>query len=142
MRLKQLVGQSGGVSAREALQGASERLDDIRDDCLNAIDHKIELVRGLANATDEQSRSRCYSLSNEIFAEAGAFGLHELSAAAHSLCALIAAADHAPIPASAVIVHANALRLLRLPEDADSKQTRGALLRELRAMTTRLSSAR
>ena len=142
VRLKRLVGEAGGMRAADAVEQAALRLEDIRESCLAAIDAKIELVHGLAKVVDESGRARCYCISNEIFAEAGSFGLPELSEAAHSLCVLLSATERRAAPEAAIRVHVDAMRALRRPEIAGNKMLRAAVLKELQTLTARLAGVR
>ena len=101
VRLKQLLQEAGGVTAHTALERAEGNLDAIREQSLSAVDAKIEALSAMAR-TAQQPGPDIYKLANEIFAEAGAFGLVELSAAAHSLCSLMAAAESRSAPRAAI----------------------------------------
>lgn len=137
VRLKKLLAEAGGVRAGVALERAAAGLQSIREDCLAAVDGKIGRLTELI-ASEEQDRfAMSYPLANEIFAEAGAFELHELSAVALSLCALLAAPDVARIPIKAITVHVDAMRALRKPEIAGSAALRKAVLGELQALAVR-----
>jgi hypothetical protein len=142
VRLKKLISAAGGIRVDQALERAERELESIREDCLAAIDAKIEAITTLARTGDEQSLRRCYAIANEVFAEAGVFKLEELSAAAHSLCSLLAEAGPGAVPAKAVVVHTDAMRALRSPAMADSREIRRAVLSELRKMVARIAPAR
>lgn len=139
VRLKKLLDEAGGIRVQEALDRADKGIEDIREHCLNGIDQKIERIAELI-AGGQGEYERCYVLSNEIFAEAGTFGLAELSVAAHSLCSLLSAQDRSRVPVSAVRVHIDSMRALRTPAVAENKAMRGAVLAELRKLTTRISA--
>ena len=136
VRLKQLLQEAGGVTAHTALERAEGNLDAIREQSLSAVDAKIEALSAMAR-TAQQPGPDIYKLANEIFAEAGAFGLVELSAAAHSLCSLMAAAESRSAPRAAVQVHVDAMRALRSPGVAGDKAARGAVLAGLRGLAAR-----
>jgi hypothetical protein len=135
-KLKVMLANKGGIRVREALERAQSNLDEIRDECLNALDVKLQEIAACRN--DVLQRERCYRLSNEIFAEAGAFGLTELSDAAHSLCVLLGA-DAVSSEQKAINVHLDAMRALRRPNVAKNAALRGAVIAELRVLTVRLS---
>jgi hypothetical protein len=139
VRLKKLLEEAGGIRVQEALDRADKGIEDIREHCLNGIDEKIERIADLAKRGGGEY-DRCYVLSNEVFAEAGTFGLAELSVAAHSLCSLLAAQDRSRVPASAVHVHIDSMRALRTPAAAANKAMRGAVLAELRKLTSKISA--
>lgn len=141
VRLKRLLGAGGGIRAEEALAGAERQLEEIRSACLAGIDAKIELVSALSADDAPAAHERCYVTSNEIFAEAGVFGLTELSAVAHSLCSLLSAADRNKVPKAAIKVHVDAMRVLRTPSVAQHQQMRQAVLSELQALARRLALA-
>lgn len=142
VRLKKMLAEPGGVRAAEALASAEQNLDDIKADALVAVDAKIAQLEALVSDGGEAAIERSYYLANEIFAEAGAFKLAEVSEAAHSLCTLIAAADTAPVPKSAFMVHVTTLRALRSKEVSASEALRAAVLAELRALTAKIAAAR
>lgn len=139
VRLPKLLNQPGGLTAEQALARANEGLESIRESCLEATDAKIAALQDLA-AASEASGDRIYRLSNEVFAEAGAFGLSELSAVAHSLCSLLAVNGAAPPPRAAVNVHVSVMRALRRPELEGDAQARAAVLQGLRGVVQKFST--
>lgn len=141
VRLKKLLAESGGVTAKEALERATENVESVRDLSLRAIDKKIEALTVLAGSSEAEERKKLYRVSNEIFAESGTFGLAELSVAAHSLCSLLSTAEGARATPQAVAVHISAMRALRNPEMAGDKAARGAVLAGLRGLTAKLAAA-
>ncbi len=140
VRLKKLLDQPGGVTAEQAIARAKEGLESIREDCLGATDQKIAALQALGAAGEPGYGEKMYRLSNEVFAEAGAFGLGELSAVAHSLCSLLAANEGRAPPRAPVLVHVEAMRALRRPELAGDKQARMAVLQGLRGLVTKFSA--
>jgi hypothetical protein len=140
VRLKKMLGEAGGLRAGQALAAATERLEEIREDCLQAVDDKIAGIAVLAREGGAENLERCYYVANEIYAEAGAFGLLELSAAAHSLCSLLSAPQAAS--AAAIKVHVDTMRALRSAEMANNGPLRTAVLNELKALTARLTAAK
>lgn len=139
VRLKKLLQEPGGITAQTALERADNNVESIRESCLEAVDVKIEALSEAANAQQPDWVAKVYKSANEVFAEAGTFGLIELSAAAHSLCTLTASKEKAPL--AAVRVHIDAMRVLRKPELAGDKVARGAVLAGLRGMTAKLAKA-
>jgi phosphoribosylformylglycinamidine (FGAM) synthase PurS component len=139
VRLKTLLAEPGGVTAKTALDRAADNVESVREDCLVAIDVKIEALTEAAKTQDEELLSRVYRLSNEIFAEAGMFGLIELSAAAHSLCTLTSAGASKGKNA-AIMVHIEAMRVLRRPDLSNDRVARGAVLAGLRGLTAKLAA--
>ncbi|MEZ5957220.1 MAG: hypothetical protein R3C27_08435 [Hyphomonadaceae bacterium] len=140
VRLKKLVGGDRGILVSDALTRAEAGVDSIRDRCLDAVDDKIER---LLLCTSLDSVDECYALANEVYAEAGAFGLQELSAAAHSLCTLISGSGvEKQIILTAIKVHVDAMRALRRPEVAGSPELRSAVISELRSLAARIGGRR
>lgn len=139
-KLKKMLDQPGGVTAEQALARAKQGLESIREDCLGATDEKIASLHALAGGAEAGRGEKMYRLSNEVFAEAGGFGLGELSAVAHSLCSLLAAHEGAPPPRAAAMVHVEAMRALRRPELAGDKAARMAVLQGLRGVVQKFSA--
>jgi hypothetical protein len=130
------MAEPGGIATERALSTAAANLRSIEGACLAAIDNKIaRLHEGIC---DESAEQQCYALSNEVFGEAGVFGLSEISAIAHSLCSLLAARRRGA-SREALKIHVDAMRALRRPEIAASKTQRTAILCELRALASKLS---
>ncbi len=140
VRLKRLLAGPGGIRTQDALDCADRGLEGIRAHCLDAIDAKIEKIMNLAKSGEPGSLRECYTLSNEVFGEAGAFQLDELSAAAHSLCSLTSDSASDNIPIKAIIVHVDAMRALRTPALADNRDLRRAVLAELRGLVSRVAA--
>jgi hypothetical protein len=97
---------------------ADERIESIRDQCVDALDEKIEVMNRIAFAGAAPGQT--YVLASEIFSLAATFDLVELSQAASSLCDVLDQAQAAPDMAQsgpafgdAVNVHVAALRTLR-----------------------------
>lgn len=131
------MAEPGGIATERALSMAADNLRSIEGACLAAIDSKIARLH--ESICDESAEQQCYALSNEVFGEAGVFGLSEISAIAHNLCSLLAA----PRPGAscaALRIHVDAMRALRRPEIAASKTQRTAILCELRALASKLST--
>ena len=140
VRLKKLMAEGRGITAEQALRRADEGVLSIKDKCLEAIDKKIERLLVLGRSTDADAVDQCYQLSNEVYAEAGAFKLLELSAAAHSLCSLLATVEEGHVPPAAISVHVDAMRALRRPEVAGNEAMRKAVIGELRALAARFAA--
>ncbi len=141
VRLKQLLASNNGIRADEALVRAGRNLDEIREACLLGVDAKIERLVELSAVGGEEASDQCYEAANEIFAEAGVFGLSELSAVAHSLCSLLSVTERAKVPAAAIKVHADAMRALRSPSVAQHQKVRQAVLSELQTLAQRFTNA-
>jgi len=134
VRLKQIINEGVGVRAEAALERAELELQSIRENCVAAIDGKVERLIDLLSNGDREAFPAAYEISNEVFAEAGVFRIAELSAVAQSLCVLLSAHDPARVPLKAVSVHLDAMRALRKPEVADNLPLRKAVLAELRTL--------
>lgn len=141
-KLAKLALQPGGMRAAQAVQQAQSNIDESRASYLDILDAK---VRSIAEAASESpiDCERVHRLSNEIFSEAGAYGMKELSAAAHNLCVLVSEDDVTKLPAI-IKVHVDALRALRRPEinAAASAAAREAVVIGLRDLTSKLLAAR
>lgn len=123
-----------------ALQRAEAGVDSIRDRCMEAVDDKIGRLLTLGTSGDAGAVDDCYRLSNEVYAEAGAFGLKELSATAHSLCNLLSSFAENQVPQAAIKVHVDAMRALRRPEVEGNAALRTAVINELRALAARFGT--
>ncbi len=141
-RLKALLAEPGGMRVSDALRRADRAVLEIRGRCLSGIDQKVEEILAASRSDAPSAMDRCYRLSNEIYAEAGVFGLVELSGVAHSLCTLLAESELDRIPREVIAVHVDALRALRSPAVAENRQLRTAVVAELRALTARITAPR
>ncbi|MBY0563591.1 MAG: hypothetical protein K2P58_05315 [Hyphomonadaceae bacterium] len=135
VRLKALLAQTGGITVGEALSRARQNLDLIRDDCIAAVDSKLDQIGALWQSQSPDRFAEMYRLANQVFAEAGAMGYAELSAASHSLCTLLAGAHEAPPSGAAVHVHIEAMRALRRLDSDES--ARVAVLQGLRTLAAK-----
>lgn len=138
VRLKRLLAEPGGMRVKDALERADEAIENVRDHCLVAIDDKIATIGAYEEGAPEQS-SRCYVLSNEIYAEAGLLGLAELSDVAHNLCEVLSLGTQGGVSKRAVRVHVDAMRALRSPAVSSNHQLRAAVVAELHHLTARLA---
>lgn len=141
VRLKKLLGESGGVKVRDALAAANAGIESLRGRCMTAIDVKIENIAQHARAGDQASLKACYRYANEIYSEAAMYELKELSAAAHSLCDLLSVGEIERVPAEAIRVHVDSMRVLRSPMMSDNAAMRETVLAELRALSKRFAAA-
>ncbi|ANP46773.1 hypothetical protein [Candidatus Viadribacter manganicus] len=139
VRLKRLLKEPGGLRVVDALDRADAAIDAIRDDCLLAIDGKIAAISSAAKR--EGHPDARYTLSNEIYAEAGALGLAELSDVAHNLCELLSLERKEDVSEQAVRVHVDAMRALRSPAVSANGTLRRAVLAELHRLAARLAAA-
>jgi hypothetical protein len=139
VRLKKLMRESGGMTVDDALKAATKNLESIREQCLEAVDRKIEEISDLAQSDQADRFETIYCRSNEVFGEAGTFGLKELSAAAHSLCSLLAKSGDNERRTKAVNVHVATMRALRHPGMAGDVKAREAVLHGLRQLTEKVS---
>ena len=115
--LQELLGRPGGKSRDDAVAGALEQIETLRDASLAALDATIEAVEIAARgpATGRFAPADLENMLQQadlIVTLAGTFGLEHLDAAARSLCDLtyvllqIGRTDAEPVR-----VHARALRL-------------------------------
>ena len=145
-RLARLMRQPGGMSVARALQAAEERLETVRESCMEGIDANIEALTALVSAEGAGDLATLYHGASEIFAMAGTFQLNELSDAAGSLCDLIdshidSGGEISDAPWESARVHVNALRTLRRPELSADQATRRAVLTGLRRLTAQAKEA-
>jgi hypothetical protein len=142
-RLKTLVSLPGGLSASEAVARAEVGLESVSTACLAAVDDKIDrLVALSAQRGDVANRQdvidRIYRLSNEVFAESGAFGRAAVSMAAQSLCDLTSGANGQDNDIwNGIEVHVQSMRLLRQGDVESSDEMCRAVLEGLRKVSRR-----
>ena len=139
-KLAKLALQPGGIRAAQAVQQAQSNIDETRESYLEVLDAKVQDISDAAT----QSPIDCdhvHRLANEIYSEAGAYGLKELSAVAHNLCVIVSEDDVAKLPA-VIKVHVDSLRALRRPELSASAAAREAVVIGLRDMTSKLLASR
>jgi hypothetical protein len=142
-RLKKLVAAPGGMNLDDAVARAEQRLETISESCLAGIDAKIEELSVLSSTRGSDGGvgptvDRIYQLSNEIFAEGGAFGRAALSTAAHSLCDLTGPGNESDGSVwEAIDVHVQSMRVLRRSDVETSDQMCRAVLDGLRAVSRR-----
>lgn len=132
VRLVKMLTAPGGIKAEDAIAKATLAVESIREESMVALDAKLTQLADGAGDLDA-----CYVLSNEIFAEAGVFGLDELSEVALRLCKLLMSSQAASLPPDAIKVHVDSMRLLRSPLAADSPAMRKAVLKELRKISAK-----
>jgi hypothetical protein len=133
VRLKKLMREPGGFPASEALARAERALESIREQCILGIEQKLAELDQIK--ADVGARHICYRLSNEVFVEAGTFGLDELSEAALSFCVFLDACEASGVPQDGVDVHINAMLALRRPSIAQDAAMKSVVLSELRALS-------
>ncbi|WP_395646725.1 hypothetical protein [Terricaulis sp.] len=136
IRLKKLLKMPGGISVDTALDRAEEGVESLRESGVAAIDEKIGRIAQCARTGAETEEA--YRLANEIFNEAGVFGLVELSQAASSLCKLLSSEEGARNGA-AFRVHADTLLALRNPGICGNAANRRAVLAGLHRITERFA---
>lgn len=153
-RLANALRKPGGVTLGEALARAERRLETVRDDCVAALDGKIEALAAIAAARDAAQAASAYAHASDIFSLSGTFGLKEFSEAAHSLCRLLdtcrekdgwssAAArgrEADSLMWQSVGVHIDALRTLRRPELSRDVAARAAVVEGLRRIAARATA--
>jgi len=125
-RLAKLIKLPGGVSLAEAMMRANRNLNTVRETCLAGADEKVAAIEGvMTTETPERAAlDQIYLLANDVFAEAGALGESDLSAAAHSLCELTSHDSAVLRSWEPVRVHVGTMRLLRSSQ-LDERQRRG-----------------
>lgn len=141
-RLAKLIKLPGGVTLADAMIRANRNLASVREACLAGVDEKLGAMEALISAAPPTPADleAVYRFANEVFAEAGAFEQHELSAAAHSLCELTASDGPALRTWETVRVHVASMRLLRSPALAQDARQRQALVAGLQKISARRSA--
>lgn len=138
VRLKRLVAEPGGRRMGDAIKSAQDRVEEIRVPTIEGVEQKTVEIDRLAKSGESGWSDACYTLANEIFAEAGVFDLHGLSKAAYMLCAYISSVAPEEVRADAVIVHADAMRALRTKVIADNPVASKAILAGLDDIAAKL----
>lgn len=139
-RLAKMIKLPGGLTLAEAMGRAKRNLESVRDVCLSGLDEKLTSMDCEMESDPSPSPlalARIYQLSNEVFAEAGAFEQHELSAAAHSLCDLVSGDGPGLKSWDGVRVHVAAMRVLRNPALAGDPAQRKAMVAGLQQVSSR-----
>lgn len=122
-RLAELIGRAeGSIPIADALQRATNNIELVREDCMRAVDDALDALQEALPRDNAPPAARrleeLYELANEIVAVAATFDLREASRAAYSLCELLDRFRASGAwSARAVVVHIEALRLLRAPSD-------------------------
>ena len=138
-RLAKAMEDPNGLLVGHALQKASANLDGVRDVLLAALDKKLDQLGGLAAAATVSNTAEdaavVYRQAREILADAGAFGVKDVSRAAHSLCELMASGRTGARLWSGVAVHVEAIGALRKPAAASARASRDAMLAGLETIS-------
>ncbi|HYD87198.1 MAG TPA: hypothetical protein VEA80_06975 [Vitreimonas sp.] len=143
-RLSQAISIPGGVTVSEAIEQAAQGVEELRAECMAALDAKIAEIEAatVSGAFDGNpaDMARIYTLANEILSEAGAFGLSELSEAGRSLCELTSNWRDGGIGGEPIRVHVAAMKSLRRWDIESNTSLRMAVLDGLRQVTAKLSA--
>jgi len=139
-RLAKVVSGKGGMSAAEAIRGATAAVELVRDPTIAQIDANLQEIYTLADqlkaGPDEAALQRMYICSNQVVATAGVFDLADLGQAAYSLCELVSRFQTLDrFQWQLIQVHTDGLRLLRTPGEHDPEH-RAAVLEGLRRVAT------
>lgn len=142
-RLAKVVSTKGGMSAAEAIRGATQAVEQVREPTLANIDANLQEIYShaetLREGPDEEALHRMYVCSNQVVATAGVFGLGDLGQAAYSLCELISRFQTLDrFNYRLIQVHIDGMRLLRAPEDHDREHC-AAVLDGLKQLATSIS---
>jgi hypothetical protein len=116
-RLAKIARSPGGKSVDEAVRGAEERIEAVRDKCVAALSTKADQLAALSagdrDAGAAETMEGLYNTSNAIFGVACVYDLDALAEAACSLCDLLHGFRNGePVNWSAVDVHVDGIRLL------------------------------
>src|SRR5690606_30372381 len=111
-RLARAVSTVGGMTIEDALEKAAQAVENMREECMDALDAKIAEIDAVTKS-GKPDVARVYALANEILNEAGAFGLSELSEAGRSLCELTSNWRDRTSDMEPIRVHVVAMKSLR-----------------------------
>jgi hypothetical protein len=116
-RLAKVARQPGGKTVDEAVRGAEQRIESVREQCVSALATKADqlavLSAGDRGARAQETMEGLYNISNAIFGVACVYELDALAEAACSLCDLLHGFRNGePVNWSAVDVHVDGIRLL------------------------------
>jgi hypothetical protein len=139
-KLAKIARQPGGKTVEEAVKGAEQRIESVRERCVAALALKAEQLSLLASGDRgaPDILDGLYNLGNAIFGVAGVYELDALAEAACSLCDLLHGFRNGEVVNwSAVDVHVDGIRLLA------GGRTEGAatILAGLRKVRARFTSA-
>ncbi|MBY0565078.1 MAG: hypothetical protein K2P58_12950 [Hyphomonadaceae bacterium] len=142
-RLAKLMAEPGGLRVADALRRADERLVTVRKACITVVDSQIATLDAFVHARDGETAPSAYHAAREVFALAGTHGLTELSAAALSLCDVLAKDRSAADPRfwERVRVHVDAMRKLRHPAIESDAAARATILEGLRKVAAQARDA-
>jgi hypothetical protein len=144
-RLSQLVDDAGGITVGVALGEAEALTRTLREAALAAVLDGVAALEALtavvpAAAEADAWLGRVYGLAYQLLELAGPFGLDDMCAAAHSLCALADGQRRlgrlSPEP---IALHVAAIRLL--VREGESAETRKAVLEGLAHISERAARA-
>ncbi len=141
-RLAALLRKPGGPPAVEALEAASQNLQELRGDCLADLEEvlgKIEAQFAVFPSTfDDHAATELYTLCRGSLGVAGAVGMDAIDTALSSLCTLL---DNLRIRrianVEAVGVHVRSLRVLVRSADIATPTEMDAILSGLRMVSER-----
>lgn len=140
-RLKKRVEAPGGVSLKKLVERADANLEAYKPKAVAGVGDKIgEVERMVMTLNDEPGFSeKLHRLANEIYAEAGTFGLPSVSKAAFSLCELVTRARSDLKPQrKRLLVHVLTLRLFKSYADKLPQEAQDALLDSLNDLVQKL----
>lgn len=116
-KLAKTITDPAGMLVKQAVQNASANIEAVRDEHIAALDVKMDALASAAvtamQTQGSDDAAQVYRLAREILADAGIFGLKNISRAAHSLCELMAAGDRHRHQWAGVAVHVEAISILR-----------------------------
>jgi hypothetical protein len=118
-RLAKIARSPGGKSIDEAVRGAEQRIESVREQCIAALATKADRLAAEAagdrGAGASETMEGLYNISNAIFGVACVYELDALAEAACSLCDLLHGFRNGePVNWSAVDVHVDGIRLLAM----------------------------
>jgi hypothetical protein len=145
-RLAHLLRRPGGITIEEALNRSTERLGAIRERCVAGLDAKIDVLAALFAGKTGVSRAEVFSLASEIFSISALFEVNDVAHASGCLCDLLIFNGESGDGAldllgaqttsakfwNAVLVHIDALRRLRQPQNGGDSDGRADIVSGLR----------
>lgn len=116
-KLAKTIADPSGMLVTQAIAKASANIEQVRDVHIAALEEKLEQLSEIAATAMKthtaEDAAQLYRLAREVLADAGIFGLKNISRAAHSLCELMSAGDRHRFQWAGVTVHVEAIAALR-----------------------------
>ncbi len=141
-KLKKRVESPGGVCLKKLVERADANLEAYKPRALLGVGDKIGQIEAMVmklNDSEPGFSEKLHRLSNEVYAEAGTFGLPSVSKAAFSLCELVSRARGDLKPQrKRLLVHVLTMRLFKSYADDLPQAAQDALLESLSGLVHKL----